>query len=272
MEVWTQDWRKATIRAQRAVARGTQLTEVEVPDDLPFPFEPGHVVSLRAETPRGVVRHPYTVCGADPTSRRLIFVYRVIPDGRLTPTFSSLTAGMAVEIAGLHHEPIRLEVDPTASRIVGLATSSGLGPLWGYATQALSTGEPRPIHLAVGVRDAEDLPLQAELEALGKAYPNFSWTPVLSRPGEAWTGLRGRLTDHAGELAPLPGESHVHAVGNMAMIRTFEAAWTLGGLPDRRFSSEGFFNWNAEADAEVARAMADRFLQNRGSALSRPSR
>ncbi|MBK8727575.1 MAG: hypothetical protein IPL96_16425 [Holophagaceae bacterium] len=272
MEAWTQAWRKAVVRAQRPVARGTQLTEVELPDDLPFPFEPGHVVSLRMETPQGMVRHPYTVCGANPESRRLVFVYRVIPDGRLTPAFATLAAGAEVEVAGLHHEPIRLEVDPTAGRIVGLATSSGLGPLWGYAAQALTAGERRPLHLAVGVRNAEDLPLEAELEALGRIHPNFSWSPVLSRPGADWSGLRGRLTAHAGELVPLPVESHVHAVGNMAMIRTFEAAWNLAGLPDRRFSSEGFFNWNAEADETAARAIADCFLLNRGSALSRPSR
>ena len=61
MDAWTQAWRQASVRVQRAVARGTQLTEVEVADDLPFPFEPGHVISLRAETSAGSVRHPYTV-------------------------------------------------------------------------------------------------------------------------------------------------------------------------------------------------------------------
>ena len=65
MTDWTQVWRGAVVRAQRPVARGTHLTAVELPDDLPFPFEPGHVVSLRAESPAGLVRHPYTLCGAD---------------------------------------------------------------------------------------------------------------------------------------------------------------------------------------------------------------
>ena len=251
---WTEAWRPAHVVAQRPVARGTQLTRVAVPDALPFPFEPGHVITLRLETPTGLHRHPYTVCGADPATRTLTLVYRVIPEGRLTPTFAAAAPGAPLEIQGLHHQPIRLEVDPEAGTLLGLATSSGLGPLWGYAEAALAAGERRPLHLAVGVREVEDLPLRAELDALARAHPGFRWTPVVSRPSEAWTGLRGRLTDHLPGLLPRPADTHVHLVGNMALVRTAEAALLEAGLPPRRVTKEGFFNWNAQADpAEVAR-------------------
>jgi len=271
-EAWTQAWRRAEVRAQRSVARGTQLTEVGIPDDLPFPFEPGHVVSLRAATPAGVVRHPYTVSGADPSARSLALVYRVIPGGRLTPTLSALAPGAALEVSGLHHQPIRLEVDPTADIILGAATSSGLGPLWGYAARALGDGEARPIHLVVGVREAADLPLVAELEALAARHPHFRWTPVLSHPDGGWAGRRGRIPEHLPELLSDPAAAHLHAVGNLGLIRTLEAAWGAAGLPERRFSSEGFFNWNAEADPEAARDLAERFRERLAPDLSRQHR
>ncbi|HJW33029.1 MAG TPA: hypothetical protein VJ505_06640 [Holophagaceae bacterium] len=253
---WTETWRKVFVAANRPVARGTQLTTLRVPDDLPFPFEPGHVVALRMETPTGLHRHPYTVSGSNADRRELSFVYRVILEGRLTPTFAALGAGAEVELSGLHHTPIRDEVDPGAEALVGLATSSGLGPLWGYAAKALSEGERRPLHLVVGVREAADLPLRAELDALAAAHPTFGWTPVVSGPDSAWTGLRGRITDHAPAFLPRLAGTHVHLVGNMAMIKTMEAALHAAGLPARRVTKEGFFNWNAEADATQVAGLA----------------
>lgn len=254
---WTEAWRRAEVVANRAVARGTQLTALRLPDDLPFPFEPGHVVALRMETPTGVHRHPYTVCGSDEGARMLTFVYRVIPEGRLTPTFAALAPGGAVELSGLHHNPIREEVDPEAEVILGLTTSSGLGPLWGYAEKALAEGEARPIHLIVGVREEADLPLRPELDALATRHPTFSWTPVISQPSLDWRGLRGRITDHAPAFLPNPQAAHVHLVGNMAMVKTLEAALLAAGLPAHRVTKEGFFNWNAEAEAAVVARLAE---------------
>ncbi|HJV90696.1 MAG TPA: hypothetical protein VJ623_10355 [Holophagaceae bacterium] len=254
---WTDAWRRAEVTHQRAAARGTQLTTLRLPDDLPFPFEPGHVVALRLETPTGLHRHPYTVCGSDPTTRELTFLYRVIPEGRLTPTFAALAPAGAVELSGLHHTPIREEVDPEASEILGLATSSGLGPLWGYAAEALAHGETRPIHLVVGVREAADLPLRRELDALASAYPTFRWTPVVSGSEPTWAGLRGRITDHLPAFLPRPGATHLHLVGNMGMVKLIEAALHAAGLPARRVTKEGFFNWNAEVKtAHVAELAA----------------
>lgn len=45
---WTETWRRAEVVGPRAVARGTQLTTQQLPDDLPFPFAPGPVVALRS--------------------------------------------------------------------------------------------------------------------------------------------------------------------------------------------------------------------------------
>lgn len=255
---WTEVWRRAEVVAQRAVARGTQLSTVRLPDDLPFPFEAGHVVALRMETPSGLHRHPYTICEADAAARSLGFVYRVIPEGRLTPAFAAASPGTPLELQGLHHSPIREEIDPEASVIVGLATSSGLGPLWGYAKAALAAGETRPIHLVVGVREAEDLPLVADLDRLMAEHAGFLWTPVVSRPDASWEGIRGRITTHLPVFLPLLRDTHVHLVGNMAMVRTVEGALLQAGLPARRVTKEGFFNWNAQADPDEVARLAER--------------
>ncbi len=258
MTDWTSSWRRAEVVENRPVARGTQLTALRLPDNLPFPFAPGHVVALRLMTPAGLHRHPYTVCGADEANRVLTFIYRVIPEGRLTPAFAALPPGGAAEISGLHHSPIHEEVDAEAQVIVGCGTSSGLGPLWGYAARSLMEGEQRPIHLVVGVREEADLPLGPELEALAAGPGTFLCTPIVSRPSSSWAGLRGRITDHAPAFLPRLQNTHVHLVGNMAMVKTMEAALQAAGLPPHRVTKEGFFNWNAEADPAVVADLARR--------------
>lgn len=257
MTDWTQAWRRAEIVENRPVARGTQLTRLHLPDGLPFPFEPGHVVSLRAETPAGPVRHAYTLSFVDPASRSAAIVYRVIPGGRLTPHLASAPSGFPVEIQGLHHQPIRLELAPDATAFLGVGTGSGAGPLVGFASQALASGDTRPLRLLLGYREAEDIAFAPELDRLAAAHPGFGWVPVLSAPSASWTGLRGHVQDHLPALlGPMPG-AHLHLVGNMAMIRTVESALEAAGWPRRRVTHEGFFNWNAEADPAVAAALAD---------------
>ncbi|HJU84758.1 MAG TPA: FAD-dependent oxidoreductase [Holophagaceae bacterium] len=253
---WTQAWRRAEVRENRPLARGTRLTRFHLADDLPFPFEPGHVVALRAETDKGLVRHPYTLSFADPAARTVDIVYRVIPGGRLTPHLAAAPAGSPAEIQGLHHQPIRLEMDPEATAFLGVATGSGAGPLVGFATQALAAGFDRPLSLLLGFRDAEDIALAPELDQLASLHPSFRWAATLSSPGPDWTGLRGRVQVHLPALLGAHPGAHLHLVGNMAMIRMVESALEQVDWPSRRVTHEGFFNWNAEADEAAARALA----------------
>lgn len=256
MTDWTQAWRRAEVRANHALARGTQLTRLHLADDLPFPFEPGHVVSLRAETGAGLVRHAYTLSFVDVAARTVDVVYRVIPGGRLTPHLAAAAPGTPVEVQGLHHQPIRLEMDPAAPAFLGVGTGSGAGPLVGFATQALAAGFHRPLALLLGFREAEDIPFREHLDHLAASHPDFRWAATLTSPEPAWTGLQGRVQAHLpGFLATLPG-AHVHLVGNLAMVRTVEAALGRAGWPDRRVTHEGFFNWQAEADATEAADLA----------------
>ncbi|HEX9081993.1 MAG TPA: FAD-binding oxidoreductase [Holophagaceae bacterium] len=258
MTEWTQVWRRAELIENRPLARGTQLTRFRLGDDLPFPFEPGHVVALRLETPAGLVRHAYTLSFTAPDQRTLDIVYRIIPGGRLTPHLAAAPAGALAELQGLHHQPIRLEMEPSAPAFLGLATGSGVGPLVGFATQALASGFHRPLSLLLGFRESADLAFADHLDRLAATHGNFRWRATLSAPEADWTGLRGRLQEHLPALlAEVPG-AHVHMVGNLAMVRTVEAALLQAGWPERRITHEGFFNWNAEADAAQAADLARR--------------
>jgi len=252
---WTEAWRAAEVLENREVGRGCRLLRVGVPDALPFPFEPGHVVVLR----HAAHKHPYTVSLADPARRELGFLFRVIPQGRLTPTLEAAAPGLRVELSGLHHQPVRELVAPGARGFVGLSTGSGIGPLWGFAEQALAAGFQRPITLFAGFREAEDICLAPELDALQARHPGFRWHPTLTSPAPAWTGLRGQVGESAPPLIPDPASQHFHLVGNGAMLAEWKAALALAGVPPEQVSTEVFFNFNAKAAEDVVQAIAGRF-------------
>jgi anthranilate 1,2-dioxygenase reductase component len=255
-EDWTQVWRAGLLTANREVGRGTRLLELELADDLPFPFEAGHVVVLR----HGGHRHPYTVARAHPGRRALDLLLRVIPGGRLTPALETAAPGTGFELSGLHHGPVREGIADAAAQVVGLSTGSGIGPLWGFAEAALAAGWDRPIRLFAGFREAEDICLAPELDALQASYPSFSGQPTLTRPPAAWPGLRGRLGDSVPALLPDPRTCHFHLVGNGAMLAEFRAALAAVGVPPEQVTSEVFFNFKVEADPETVQAIVRIFI------------
>jgi ferredoxin-NADP reductase len=252
---WTQTWRQATVTGNREVGSGSRLLQLVLPDALPFPFEPGHVAILRFAGHR----HPYTLSQVDPERRGLGILFRVIPGGRLTPALEQLVPGLQVEFSGLHHTPILDGIAPGAAAVVGLATGSGIGPLWGFAQRALAQGFRRPISLYAGYREAEDICLAPELDELQARFPRFRWQPTLSRPAADWPGLRGRLGESVPPLIPDPGACHFHLVGNGAMLAELKAALAACAVPEAQVTSEVFFNYNAVADPDAVRAIAARF-------------
>ena len=252
---WTQIGRQALVVGNREVGRGCRLLHLELPDDLPFPFEPGHVAVLRHEGHR----HPYTLSQVDPGRRRVGILFRVIPGGRLTPLLEPLAAGARLEFSGLHHTPILEGIAPEAAEVVGFATGSGIGPLWGFAEWALARGFPRPISLYAGFREAEDICLAPELDELQARHRGFAWKPTLTRPALGWQGLRGRLGESAPPLIRAPRACHFHLVGNGAMLAEMKAALALAGVPEAQVTSEVFFNYNAQAEPDAVAAIAGRF-------------
>ena len=252
---WTEAWWAVEVTENREVGRACRLLRLRVPDSLPFPFEPGHVVVLR----HGGHRHPYTIAQAAPARRELAILFRIIPGGTFTPILEAAEPGTRLELSGLHHEPVRELIAPDALGVVGLCTGSGIGPLWGFAESVLAQGFARPITLFAGYREAQDICLIAELDALQARYPGFSWHPTLSHPEPAWAGLAGRVGESAPGRIPDPGRQHFHLVGNGAMLAELKAALGLLGVPHSQVSTEAFFNHQAKASPEIALAIAERF-------------
>lgn len=260
MSDWQTIYRPCSVVENREIARGSRWIKLRVDDEHPVPYEPGHVLSLRMTQGEWQMRHAYTITWADAVERTFNIIYRVIPTGRMTPRLAMLEAGAKLEFSGVHHNPIRHEVNANAKAVVGIATGTGVGPLYGYFRFVLERGlEQRPCSLYIGFREEADIGPRRELDELAARFANFRWAPTLTQAVPDWRGLRGRVSESVPPLIAKPRETHFHLVGNGGMIVEMEAALARIGVPGEYVSDEYYFNWNAEATEEVATAIAGRF-------------
>jgi NAD(P)H-flavin reductase len=250
---------QAEIIENKALGRGNRWLKLQFKPGAALDHEPGSVVGLSVKHEQGLLRHAYTVSRADAQARTLEFLYRVIPEGRMTPHLAGLQPGAEVLMAGRGGHPIRGEVATGPAGIVLVSTGTGIGPLYGFSQRALAAGATLPIQLFAGFREQEDSCLQDELSALAAAHPNFSWRFSLSRPGPAWKGLRGRVTETMPALLGPVRNLHFHLVGNGGMVVELYNALTSLGLADERVTSEVYFNFPDEVDGATVDAIAARF-------------
>lgn len=122
--------------------------------------------------------------------------------------------------------------------LVLLATGTGMAPV-----KALLEGlagiaddlQPRSIAVYWGGRFPQDIywdPTSLDLP--------FSFTPVLSRAGADWTGVRGHVQDALLANAPQLAQTVVYACGSDTMIHAARELLVANGLPGKSFHSDAF--------------------------------
>lgn len=77
-----------------------------------------------------------------------------------------------------------------------LATGSGISPIRSMILDLLQNQKSsREIHLYFGLRFDDKTYFFEEFQKLSEEFPNFHFTPVISRPGDKWTGAIGHCQD-----------------------------------------------------------------------------
>lgn len=119
---------------------------------------------------------------------------------------------------------------------------TGFAPLKGILEHAFEIGTGRPLHLFWGVRARRDLYLDALPVQWCEAYPNFSYTPVLSepQPADAWDGEAGFVTDSVVRHYPDLSGHDVYMSGPPVMVRAGHDLFMRHGLDESRFFSDAF--------------------------------
>ncbi|KAK3280340.1 hypothetical protein CYMTET_11814 [Cymbomonas tetramitiformis] len=248
---------KARVESNAVVGAGTQLLSLVSLEKSPPEYLPGHVLSLSVVGKDGrSARKPYTVSRV-PKAGQIQLLYRVIPEGNATPLLSALQEGDFVDYEGKFHTPIIEELSD-CSKVIGIATGSGIGPLLGFAERFLPKEKffgKRPVKLFAGFRSENDICLHREMNQLRKRYPGmFEWKASLTRPPAGWSGLEGRVTSSLPKMLSQETDlrrTHFHLVGNGAMIKTMQAGLLGAGLSEKQVTTEAFFNFQSQPDTIV---------------------
>ncbi|HET9442071.1 MAG TPA: hypothetical protein VFO65_02040, partial [Acidimicrobiales bacterium] len=111
-----------------------------------------------------------------------------------------------------------------------------------------------------GLRQVEDICLLDRLEDFKARHAGFTYDITLSQPPEAWTGLRGRLTETVPPLLETLGGKHYYLVGNGAMVQEMEAALSDFGIDETLIYKECYFNVRHRPDPRVMADIRARFV------------
>jgi ferredoxin-NADP reductase len=212
-----QRWTARVLETRALSATGFELTF----ERGPLHFRAGQLAVVHGRAM--LEERSYTICSgeSDPV---LQIVYRLIPDGRLTPWLHSLRPGDAVELSAPYGEfTLR---DPTRP-LVFIATGTGIAPARAFHR----TYPDLNLTIVHGVRTAADLFYREELD-------RRSYYPCVS--GETGIGFPGRVTAFCAGQG-FPAHAHYYLCGANAMFYDMRDLLTARGVPPGHLFTEAYY-------------------------------
>lgn len=213
--------RIATVLATHTLCPGSHEIEFERGD---FEFRAGEEIVVHNVVP-GEDR-VYSLSGGE-RDATLRFLFREIPEGRVSPRLAQLRPGDRIEFSGPQGSFV---VRDPARPMWFIATGTGIAPLLSFLR---SNPALRPVVLH-GVRERTELYARAEIEPRAASYHAcVTRDPVL--PSR-------RVTD---ALAALPVDiaADHYLCGGNAMIQDVSALLLRRGVPAARILSEPYYFW-----------------------------
>ncbi len=247
-DLWMPDL-NAIVTRRINLAPGLWVLQV-APDgwDLP-PFIPGQfaMLGLPASAPRApgaepeepplpqesFLRRAYSIASSSRDHEFLEFYLVEVRSGALTPRLFALKEGdrlwLGPKITGL----FTLDDVRADQNLVFIATGTGLAPYMSMLRTSLEAGGTRRYGVIHGARNSHDLGYREELVEMERLAPNFTYIPVLTRPGTEkvpWKGRTGRLPEFW-KTKPLeqvwgfqlsPDNTHLFLCGHPAMVEAMK--------------------------------------------------
>jgi len=156
-----------------------------------FPFTAGQYVSLKVD--ESGARRSYSIA-SKPDGREIELVIDTTPMGVGSKFALGLNVGDEVEVMGpVGHFRVS---EPKNNKVLFVATGSGIVPLRSMILDLLETNKfGGEVHLDWGMRHIKDLFWVDEFKELERAFPNFKFDAVLSKPEGGWLACFGHVND-----------------------------------------------------------------------------
>ena len=211
----------STVKAQRTLAEGLFELTFNRPS---FAFRAGDEIQVHGAD--SSEDRPYSLLSGE-RDAYLQILYRLIPDGAMTPRLVQLRAGDPISFTGPFGNFWLREPDRP---IVFVATGTGIAPAVSFAR----TYAHLDLHLLHGVRRKEDL-------CYADRFDSGRYHPCVSR--ESCPGAHsGRVTDLFPALA-LPEGAHYYLCGANDMIMEMTAMLKRQGVADAHIFGEAYYWW-----------------------------
>jgi ferredoxin--NADP+ reductase len=183
-----------------------------------------------ADPPNGkLIRRAYSIASSSVAREYLEFYVTLVYSGALTPRLFALNPGDELWLGPKISGTFTLDAAPADRDLVLVATGTGLAPYMSMLRTVLPETGTRRIAVLLGARHSWDLGYHAELVAMDRLCPSFSYHPIISRPSEEpvpWKGPSGYVQDlwtgdalrEAWGAAPTADSSSVFLCGNPRMV------------------------------------------------------
>ena len=204
--------------------------------DSSMSFEPGQFVMLAMEIDGEKVKRAYSIVSSPESTKELGFCIKVLKDGKLSAALNSIKKGDLVEIQGPYGKFSLSE--PKLDQLF-IAAGTGVAPLLPMLKSYLEN-ESGNVSLLFGFRHENDFLFREELEALLSKYSNFTLIPVMSRPSESWTGLKGHVTVYVADNVHDSSRTIAYICGRNEMVLDVRKALIEAGLSPERIKID---NW-----------------------------
>lgn len=165
----------------------------------------------------------YTICSGE-KDEHLQILFRLIPEGRLTPWLAGLKPGDPVDLSAPYGEFIIRDLRRPAYFI---ATGTGIAPARAY----IRTHPEWNLTLVHGVRDRVDLFYHDEFSA-SKRVACLSSAPL--------PGGHARVTGYMAAQA-LPCDAHYYLCGSNAMFYDMRDVLAAQGVPSAHIFTEAYY-------------------------------
>jgi CDP-4-dehydro-6-deoxyglucose reductase len=227
---------QARLIESREIAPDIKHFVFDVPEVEQLPYLPGQFVSFSRDFDGKKVTRAYSTA-SPPHGNRFELCLNRVQDGIFSPWLFELEPGGKVDMKGpLGYFTMR---HPPADSIL-VATGTGIAPFRAMLFGHLAEAPQRRLHLVFGVRYESSLLYREEFERLEREHSNFTFWPLLSRPGENWKGRTGHVQPHVLEALGERRDADVYICGLKAMVDDLRTRLKDIGLDRKRVLFEKY--------------------------------
>jgi NAD(P)H-flavin reductase len=217
--------------------------ELKFETEQPLEFVAGQFISIviPGAGPHGRdLRRAYSIA-SPPEMRPIELCIKYVEGGPGTTYLYALREGMTFK--GVAPYGTFVYKTPPERDACFIATGTGIAPFRAMmASKQYQSAPPRKAHCFVGVRMEDELLYTSELREM-ESDKRLNLIEAVSRPTDAWSGFRGRVTDYIRTLGNDFNwkETEYYLCGNGEMITEVVQLLTEKGVPKEQIHKEKYY-------------------------------